>query len=312
MVTRFTDLVGCELPVQLAGMGGGGSDVGLTSAVCNAGGFGTLGAGGLPAPVIEQMLDAMPQATAKPFGINFLMPLLDRDAVAAAVRRSHVVEFFYGDPDAALVDIVHSGDALAAWQVGSAPEARAAVDAGCDFVIAQGTEAGGHVRGSKPLATVLREVLGVVGLPVVAAGGIGTAKQVKAALNAGAAGVRIGTRFLAATESVAHPDWVAALIAATADDTEITEAFGNGWPNAPHRVLKSSIAAAQAVGDEIVGTVSMGPMEIPVARFSPMAPHKETTGNIAAMCMYAGTSVDGVTKVQPAAEIVAELCSELS
>src|SRR5207302_6547191 len=105
MATRFTDLVGCELPVQLAGMGGGGSDVGLTSAVCNAGGFGTLGAGGLPAPVIEQMLDAMPQATDRPFGINFLMPLLDRDAVSAAVRRSRVVEFFYGDPDAALVDI---------------------------------------------------------------------------------------------------------------------------------------------------------------------------------------------------------------
>jgi nitronate monooxygenase len=311
-MTAFTELVGCRLPIQLAGMGGGGSDVGLTSAVSNAGGFGTLGAGGLPAPVVEQMLDAMPGATDKPFGINFLMPLLDRDAVTAAVGRCRLVEFFYGDPDAVLVDIVHSGGGLAGWQVGSGAEARAAVDAGCDFVIAQGTEAGGHVRGTKPLATVLRDVRGVVGVPIVAAGGIGTAKQVKAALNAGASAVRIGTRFLAATESVYHPDYVAALIAATADDTELTETFGNGWPDAPHRVLKASIAAAQAANDDVVGTMSMGPMQVPVARFSPMAPTKNTIGNIAAMAMYAGTSVDAVTKRQSVAEIIAELCSEIS
>src|SRR5260370_41696942 len=102
MRTPFTDLVGCELPLQLAGMGGGGSDVALASAVCNAGGFGTLGAGGLPAPVVEQMLDAMPDATDRPFGINFLMPLLERDALTPAVGRGRVLQFFYLEPAPAL------------------------------------------------------------------------------------------------------------------------------------------------------------------------------------------------------------------
>jgi nitronate monooxygenase len=310
-MTSFTDLVGCRLPVQLAGMGGGGSDVGLASAVSNAGGLGMLGAGGLPFALVAPMLEAMPDATTEPFGVNFLMPFLDRDAVSAAAEACALVEFFYGDPEPALVDVVHSGGALAGWQVGSAPEAQAAVAAGCDLVVAQGTEAGGHVRGKKSLAIVLKEVLGVVGVPVVAAGGIGTARQVKAALNAGAAAVRIGTRFLAATESPAHPDYVAALIAATADDTEITEAFGNGWPDAPHRVLRSSLAAAQAISDDVVGTTSTGPTESPVARLSPTYPLTNMTGNIAAMAMYAGTSVDGVLKRQTAAEIVAELCSEI-
>jgi NAD(P)H-dependent flavin oxidoreductase YrpB (nitropropane dioxygenase family) len=310
-MTAFTELVGCRLPLQLAGMGGGGADPVLCSAVSNAGGFGMLGLGGVPGPFVGQMLDATSALTTQPFGANFLMPFLDRDAVAAAAAKCRLLDFFYADPDASVVEIAHGGGALAAWQVGTASEAKAAVDAGCDVVIAQGTQAGGHVRGKQALQDVLSDVLGAVSVPVVAAGGLGTASQVKAAIDAGASAVRIGTRFLAAAESVAHPDYVAALIAASADDTQITEAFGAEWPNAPHRVLKSSIAAAEAATDDIVGTAMMGPMEVPVMRFSVMAPQKDAKGNIAAMCMYAGTSVDGVKSRQPAGEIVAELCSEL-
>jgi nitronate monooxygenase len=310
-MTAFTELVGCELPLQLAGMGGGGSDPALCSAVCNAGGFGILGAGGLPLDAVEQMLDAMPTLTSKPFGINFLMPFLDRGAVEAAVSRCRMVEFFYDDPDSSLVDLARDGGALAAWQVGSADEAKAAVDAGCNVVVAQGTEAGGHVRGPKPLREVLSDVLAAVSVPVVAAGGLGTASQVKSAMDAGASAVRIGTRFLAAEESPAHPAYVDALIAATADDTEITTAFNLGWPDAPHRVLKASLAAAHAATDDVVGTMRVGSMEFPVTRFSTAFPMKGTTGDIAAMCMYAGTSVDGLRMRQSAAEIVAELCSEI-
>ncbi len=310
-MTAFTELVGCELPLQLAGMGGGGSNPALVAAVSNAGGLGMLGLGGIPGPFVGQMLDATASLTSKPFGVNFLMPFLDRDAVAAAAPRSRLVEFFYADPDASLVALAHDAGALAGWQVGSRDEAKAAADAGCDVVIAQGTEAGGHVRAKESLEEVLADVLGAVVVPVVAAGGIGTAQRVKEVLDAGASAVRIGTRFVASAESDAHPDYIAALIAASAEDTELTEAFAVEWPNAPHRVLKSCLSAARAATDDIVGTAKMGPMEVPVMRFSVMAPSKDTTGNIAAMCMYAGTSVDGVTKRQSAAEIVAELCGEL-
>src|SRR5207248_5682729 len=107
--------------------------------------------------------------------------------------------------------IVHAGKALAAWQVGSLEEAQAAVDAGCDFIVAQGVEAGGHVRGRISLLPLLDEVLPVVGIPVVAAGGIGTARAMAAALAAGASAVRVGTRFVAAVESEAHPHYKEAL-----------------------------------------------------------------------------------------------------
>jgi NAD(P)H-dependent flavin oxidoreductase YrpB (nitropropane dioxygenase family) len=307
----FTGLLGCELPLQMAGMGGMGSNPELIAAVSNAGGLGMIALAWVPAPSVGQLIDATAALTSKPFGVNFLMPFLDRDAVAAAAPRARLVEFFYGDPDASLVDLAHDGGALTAWQVGSGDEARAAVDAGCDVVIAQGNEAGGHVRGTQPLDETLRSVLGAVSVPVVAAGGIGTAARVKAVIDAGASAVRIGTRFVASRESEAHPDYIAALIAASADDTELTETFGLDWPNAPHRVLKSSLLAAQAGTDQVVGATKMGPMEIPVERFSGMWPSRDATGDIAAMCMYAGTSVDGVHDVKPADEIVAELCSEL-
>lgn len=311
-MTAFTDLVGCERPLQLAGMGGGGSNPALCAAVSNAGGFGMLGAAGLPAALVDQMLDETTVLTTKPFGVNFLIPFLDRDVVARAASRCRLVEFFYDEPDASLVEMAHGNGALAAWQVGSADEAKAAVDAGCDVVVAQGNEAGGHVRGAKPVKEVLADVLDAVSVPVVAAGGIGSAAQVKAAIDAGASAVRIGTRFVAANESNAHPDYVAALVSASAADTEITTAFGVGWPDAPHRVLRSSIAAAEEATDDVLGTLRMGPVELPVMRFSVMSPTKDTTGNIAAMCMYAGTSVDGVREGRrPAAEIVAELCSEI-
>src|SRR5205085_7101260 len=111
-----------------------------------------------------------------------------------------------------------------------------AVDAGCDLVIAQGTEAGGHVRGTIGLLPLLDAVLERVAVPIVAAGGIATPGAVAAAMAAGAAGVRIGTAFVATVESGAHPDYIAALLRADGGDTVLTEAFGVGWPNAPHRV----------------------------------------------------------------------------
>jgi nitronate monooxygenase len=202
---------------------------------------------------------------------------------------------------------VHRGGALAAWQVGSADEAEAATDAGCDFIVAQGVEAGGHVRGELGLLVLLDQVLGRVDVPVVASGGIGTARAMAAALAAGASGVRVGTRFVASAESGAHPDYVDALVEADATDTVLTTTFSTGWPDAPHRVLRSCIAAAEAFEGEVVGEIRSGDSGFAIPRFAPPPPDRETTGAIEAMPLYAGQSVGSVRGVLPAAVIVAEL-----
>lgn len=289
---RFTDLVGCRLPLQLAPLGGGIGTPALASAVASAGGLGMMSSSG----------GSLDDLDAAPVGVGFLIPFLsDRAPVEEAAARVRVVEFFFGEPDAELVEIVHGGGALAAWQVGSAEEARAAEAAGCDFVAAQGIEAGGHVRGTTPLRELLPLVLDAVSVPVVGAGGIATAANVRATLDAGADAVRVGTRFVAAPESGAHPEYVLALVEARAGDTVYTEVFSVGWP-APHRVLATAVAAAERSAD---GDTSSGGEPLP--RFAPAPPAKSAGGTIAAMALYAGTGVGAVTRVQRAAEIVAEL-----
>jgi NAD(P)H-dependent flavin oxidoreductase YrpB (nitropropane dioxygenase family) len=226
-----------------------------------------------------------------PCGINFIPPFQPTiDDIREAAGRCRVAEFFYDEPDAARVDAVHAAGALAAWQVGSAAEAAAADEAGCDFVIAQGVEAGGHVRAKQPLDEVLRETLEAVKLPVLAAGGIATAERVAEVIAAGADGVRVGTRFVTCPESGAHPEYVAALLGADGSDTELTEWFEQGWEHAPHRVLRAAREAAEQSGFRI---------PIPTA--------KGLDRPAADTAMYAGTGVGEVSERQPAADVVADL-----
>jgi NAD(P)H-dependent flavin oxidoreductase YrpB (nitropropane dioxygenase family) len=120
--------------------------------------------------------------------------------------------------------------------------------------------------------------------------------------------VRVGTRFVATPEAGAHPEYVLALIAAQAGDTVYTDAFHLGWPNAPHRVLRSCLAAAEAFQGEIVGeTARLDGSRVPILRFGTAVVDQTVTGAIAAMALWAGESVGGVTRVQPAAEVMREL-----
>jgi nitronate monooxygenase len=304
--TDFTRLAGCSVPIQLAALGPASTPE-LAAAVSNAGGLGMLSMVMAPAEDVTVALAALAKETTGPVGINFLMPFLDVAAVEAAAPYCRVVEFFYDDPQARLVERVHQAGALADWQVGSADEARAAVQAGCDFVVAQGTAAGGHIRGTISLLALLDEVLGAVEVPVLAAGGIGSPRAMAAALAAGAAGVRVGTRFVATVESGAHPAYIEALVKASAEDTVITTAFSVIWPDAPHRVLRSAVAAVEAFEGETVGEREMGSTRMPISKGSAGAPNKQTTGAIAAMPLYAGESVGSVTQVQSAGDVVREL-----
>lgn len=305
-MTAFTDLVGCRLPIQLAPLGGPIGSPALAAAVAEAGGLGMIANPRSAAEVERHMEDARGR-TAQPIGIGFLMPFVVSEAVAAAAASADVVEFFYGDPDPALVQLARAHGAVVGWQTGSAPEAVAAAKAGCDFLVAQGIEAGGHIRGTQRLDDVLAETLAEVDLPVVAAGGVGTAERLCELLAAGAAAVAVGTRFVAAKEADAHPLYVEMLLAASRGDTVLTECFGSDWPNAPHRVLRAAVVGAEQLDRPVAGVIA--DREIP--RFAARPPTRQVRGDVTAMALYAGESVDHVTRIQPASEIVAELTVNL-
>ena len=310
MTTRVTELLHCDLPIQLAPMGSVSATAALPLAVATAGGHGMYSALGLPPQALAPVLDALAARTGA-FGVNFVPALMDRDSFELAVERSPYVDFFLDDPDPALVETVHGGGAVCGWQVESAEEARAAEAAGCDVVIAKGWESGGRKRIEGPaLIPLLDDVLEAVALPVVAAGGIATARGVAAAFAAGAEAARVGTRFIAASESEAHPVWVGAVLDAAAADAVVSRAFNVGMPApGPHRVLRSSVEAAESLTDEQAGVLRMAGAEIPVPRFGPQPPTRESTGTIRAMPFYAGQSAGAVHAIQPAAEIVAELAA---
>ncbi|MEY2445953.1 MAG: nitronate monooxygenase [Ilumatobacteraceae bacterium] len=302
-MNRFTDLVGCKWPLQQAGMSGTATPA-LAAAVSNAGALGMVGIGRQPLATVERYLDELGVLTSSPFGVTCIAHFVQPDVEELVRSRARILEFFYEWPDPARVP----AGVICGWQVGSVDEAKAAVDAGCRYVIAQGNEAGGHVRGHVPLAELLPAVRSAVDVPVVAAGGIGTADAVRAALAHGADAVRVGTRFVATGESYAHPDYISALVTAQADDSVLTEAFGVGWPNAPHRVLRSSVEAADATSNEVVGqTVLDAGTSMPIPRFGVSSPTRDTTGDISAMALYAGRSVGAVDRVVTAAEVVEEL-----
>jgi len=307
--TAFTRLTGCRLPIQSAPMAGVVRDAALPQAVAQAGGHGMFPALFLSAPYLERVLDELNRST-RAYGVNFVGLMLDPECFELAAHKAPLVDVFFGDPDPRTVDSIHRGGALASWQVATAEQARMAEAAGCDLIVAQGAEAGGHPRGELGLLPLLDDVLNAVDLPVVAAGGIGTARAVAAALATGAAAVRAGTRFIAAHESAAHPAYKQALVEASAHDAVLTNRFSVGDPaETTQRVLASCIEAANSLTTETAGEVVLGGMRLPVPRFGSIPPTEGSTGAIEAMSLYAGQSVHGITRTTPAAEIVAELAA---
>jgi nitronate monooxygenase len=310
MSRRVCQLLGCERAIQLAPMGSVAAGPALPLAVARAGGHGMYPGLALAPAALEPVLDALDEGP-RAFGMNFIVPFMDRASLELVVERAPYVDFFLGDPDPDLVQVVRTGGAVCGWQVETEREARAAEAAGCDVVIAKAWESGGRKRLEGPtLLALLDAVLEAVSVPVIAAGGIATPRGVAAAFAAGADGVRVGTRFIAAAESDAHPAWVRAVIDAGAEDSVVSTLFNVGLPQpGPHRVLRSSIAAAEALADEQAGIVRLAGAEIPVPRFGAQPPTRASTGHVEAMPFYAGQSAGAVTAIQPAAEIVADLAA---
>jgi NAD(P)H-dependent flavin oxidoreductase YrpB (nitropropane dioxygenase family) len=281
----------------------------LIAAVSRAGALGMIGTAGMSPEQVASLLDVVLGEVEGPVGANMLIPFADKAVVEAAAPRVRVFDFYHGDPDPSLIEIVHAVGTLASWQVGSLDEAKAAVDAGCDLLAVRGIEGGGRMHGDQPLWSLLNAVLDGVDVPVLAAGGLATERDLAAVLAAGADGARMGTRFVATEESGAHPLYKEAIVEATASETALVTDFSVLWPNGPqpHRVLRRALEAARGLEGDVVGETMLFGQPQPVPKFAVAPPTADTTGTIEAFAMYAGTSTGSIGNVEAAAAVVNRL-----
>ena len=219
---RLTQLLHIEYPIIQAGMIWA-SGWKLASAVSRAGGLGILGAGSMYPDVLREQIRKCKAATDRPFGVNLplLYPDIEKHIEIIIENRVPVVITSAGSPKT-WTSILKEKGIRVIHVVSSSAFAQKAVAAGCDAVVAEGYEAGGHNGREETTTMVLiPQVVQAVSIPVIAAGGIATGQQMLAALALGASGVQIGTRFLASEESSAHPDFKKKVIEAKEGDTHL-------------------------------------------------------------------------------------------
>jgi enoyl-[acyl-carrier protein] reductase II len=225
--TRLTEMLGVEHPVMLAGMGGV-SYAGLVAAVSEAGGFGCLGASTMGPDRMVREMEEVRELTQRPFGVDLLtaMPGGLEEQVDLIVEHGAAVFVAGLGVPSAVVERCHGAGLAVVSMCGKVDHARRAVDAGCDLVVAQGTEAGGHT-GLVATMPLVPQIVDAVGssVPVVAAGGIFDGRGLAAALMLGADGVWVGTRFIATPEARAVAGYKEALVAGREDCTTISRAY---------------------------------------------------------------------------------------
>jgi nitronate monooxygenase len=314
MCTPVCELLGIEQPIVQAPMGSA-ADARLAAAVSKAGALGTVALTWV-SDVAGVVTDTV-GLTDRAFGGNFVLEWDMHHRVDEALEAGlRIVSLTWGDP-APYVERVHDADALLMHTVGSAEEARRAAGAGVDVIVAQGWESGGHVLGTVATLPLVPAVVDAVApIPVIAAGGIADARGVAAVLALGAQAAWVGTRFLLAEEAPVHPEYRRRLIAAAETDAEwYANLYDVGWPDAPHRALRNSTAQAWEMAGRPAPGARPGEGEAvahlasgePLVRYSSEMALDGSTGDVGALSLWAGQSVALVKRVQPAAEIVAEL-----
>lgn len=322
MQTEVTKLLGVDHPIISAPMGPDMTGPDLVAAVSNAGAFGILQAQFAPPSALREEIRRTRKLTDKPFGANFLLHFPVEEQVAACLEEDvAALSFFWGDPSP-YVERAHAAGKLVIHQVGSVEDARRSAEAGVDLIIAQGFEAGGHVAGVISTLVLVPQVVDAVSpTPVAAAGGIADARGVAAVLALGAGAAVLGTRFLASSESRAHPEYKRRLVGASGEDTVHTILFGYGWPHAPVRTLRTAFVEEwlenEAQGQEsrpdepVVGHTKIAGQEMPVLRFMGMPPNSDSSGDIELRSLLAGQAVGQIHDIKPVDDIVRDLVEGL-
>jgi NAD(P)H-dependent flavin oxidoreductase YrpB (nitropropane dioxygenase family) len=212
----------------------------LAAAVSNAGACGVLGrVAGAPVEHLRQQIRHLRSLTDNPFGVNIILARLQEGWIDVCLEEQvPLLVLFWGDP-VLYVPEAHRRGMKVFLQVGTMAEAQRAAEVGVDAIIAQGVEAGGHVKSTTALSTLVPEVVEALHpTPVIAAGGISNGRSLVAALSLGAHAVSMGTRFLCSDEALATPAYKERVLQSTAVDTVYTTLFNVGW-DAPHRVLRN-------------------------------------------------------------------------
>lgn len=317
-VAALLELTGQRLPLIQAPIGSAATPA-LVTAVCRAGGLGGLAlTWDSPADAAAKVSALRADLGKAPFFANFVLHFPCEALDSTLDAGVPVVTFSWG-LDAARIARTHRAGAKVGVQVANAEGARRAIDAGADFLIAQGVEAGGHVQSTTPLATLLPQVLDVAGArPVVAAGGIANASAITQVIAAGAAAATLGTRFLATREAAVHPDYLAALLAARAEDTAFTNCFDIDWPFAMHRVLRNSTftdweaaGAPQSPHRPGEGDIVFRQNGTEYVRYCDTPPGPGASGDALGACLYAGTGVGDIDRIEGAGELVSRFGAEV-
>ncbi|MFM8564103.1 MAG: NAD(P)H-dependent flavin oxidoreductase [Acidimicrobiia bacterium] len=227
MRTRLTELLDIEHPVMLAGMGGVSYSQ-LVAAVSEAGGIGTFGAAPMRPGQLDEEIAAVHRLTSKPFGVDLLAAIpgqLEKDVDSIIAGGARIFVAGLGVPRE-IIDVLHANNILVGSMCGKVRHAEAALASGCDFVVAQGTEGGGHT-GTVATMALVPQVVDAVGakIPVVAAGGLFDGRGLAASLALGADGVWMGTRFIATPEAHAPNAYKQTLLELPEDGTVVSRAY---------------------------------------------------------------------------------------
>jgi enoyl-[acyl-carrier protein] reductase II len=307
MRTRLTDLLDIEHPVMLAGMGGVSYSE-LVAAVSNAGGFGCLGASAMGNAMVDE-IRATKALTDKPFGVDLLTAAGDLTPQVEQIIKEGGRVFVAGlGVPRDVVDLCHRNGVLVVNMCGKVHHALLAVEAGCDIVVAQGTEAGGHTGQVATMPLVPQIVDAVDGRAlVVAAGGIFDGRGLAAALCLGADGVWVGTRFIATPEAMSVQGYKETLIKLGEDGTTVSRAY----TGKTCRVVRNGYTEYfEEHKDELQSFPGQIGRAVRDGAFH-MGGNPETPGVDPAKEFYpAGQGVGGIKELIPAGEIVRSMVAE--
>jgi len=302
--TPICDMFGIEVPIFLAGMGQV-AYAQVCAAVSEAGGFGTLGMVGASPQQIRAEMRKVKELTRKPFGVDLLQALPDQvEAAIEVIIEEGAAAFIAGlGVPGPVIGRCHAGGVKVISMCGTVDHARRAEGAGCDVVVAQGTEAGGHTGKVAALA-LIPQTVDAVRIPVLGAGAIVDGRGFVAALALGAQGIWMGTRFIASTEARAAQQFKERIVAARGSDTIVTRCYSGK----PMRVIGNPYVEEQErhteeikrFPEQLVRSAMAGVMNY----VDDAATDPERT------CMPAGQGIGGIHDVLPAGEIVARLVRE--
>ncbi len=319
LMRRGTEFLGCEIAI----MGGAMSWVSernLVSALSNAGAFGVIACGAMTPDLLDTEIAETKKRTQRPFGVNLITMHPDLHALIDTCAKHGVTHIVLagGLPPTGSIDRIKGSGAKLVCFAPALSLAKKLMRSGADALVIEGMEAGGHIG---PVATsvLAQEILPHVAhdIPVFVAGGIGRGEAIAAYLEMGAVGVQLGTRFVCATESIAHPNFKKVFIRASARDAIPSVQIDPRLPVIPVRALKNremeNFAAKQREVAQLLddGAIEMGEAQLQIEHYWAGALRRAVIdGDVESGSVMAGQSVGMVNREEPVAEIIKELADE--